>query len=130
MLAATAASSSIPIRVEFPLCNKMFNQTLRRDGKKHTNCYPCYTKTRDADASSAVNPTPAQVADAQASLKKAQAVLLVASVAYKLTEPIISPLTQREADYLDHNMQSQNYSLTATTITSKSSVPAIPTVKP
>jgi hypothetical protein len=65
ILSATTASS-IPLRVECPLCHNMFNQTLRRDGKKHTNCYSCYCKTRDADASSSVHPTPAQVQDAQA----------------------------------------------------------------
>jgi hypothetical protein len=75
ILSATSASSSIPLRVECPLCRKMFNQTLRRDGKEHTNCYSCYSKTHNVGASSSVHPTPAQVLDAQASIKKAQAVL-------------------------------------------------------
>ena len=130
ILAATATSSSIPLRVECPLCHKMFNQTLRRDGKKHINCYPCFTEARDADASSAANPTPAQVANAQTSLKKAQAVLLAASVAYKLTDSIIPPPTKQDANYLDHYMQSQHFSLTATTTTTTSSAPSRPTVKP
>ena len=131
ILSATTISSSNPLRVEYPLCHKMFNQTLRRDGKTHTNCFSCYSKTRDADASSIVNPTPAQVTAAQASLKKAQAVLLAANVDYNVTQPVLPNLPKYDTDRLNKYMMSENYSLAATTssIPSSSSVVATPTTK-
>ena len=68
------------------------------------------------------NPTPAQVAGAQASLKRAQAVLLAAKVNEKVTtiDPIIPPPSLHETDEINSFMQSQHFSLSATT---KISVP-------
>ena len=65
-------------------------QCVRKsDGKRHPNCYPCNLKARQTNESAAANPTPAQVAGAQASLKKAQAVLLAVKVDYNVTEPVL-----------------------------------------
>ena len=64
----------------------MFIQTLRRDGKTHTNCFSCYPKTHDA---------------AQASLKKAQAVLLAANVDYNVTQPVLPNLPKYDTDRLN-----------------------------
>jgi hypothetical protein len=113
----------------------MFNQTLRRDGKKHTNCYSCYSKTRDADPSSYAHPTPAQVQDAQASIKNAQAVLLAANIdynSYNTTLPVLPNLPKYDTDHLNKYMMSENYSLAATTSSVPASpfVAATPTIKP
>ena len=75
----------------------------------------CYSKTRDADASSIVNPTPAQVAGAQVSLKKAQVVLLAANVDYNVTQPVLPNLPKYDTDRLNKYMMSENYSLASTT---------------
>ena len=79
------ATSIVGIKAPCSVCNKIFNATLRKvDGKRHTQCFPCNLKAkeaRDSARDSAVaTPTPTQVASAQASLKKAQAVLLAARV--------------------------------------------------
>ena len=66
--------------------------TLRRDGKMHTNCFSCYSKTRDADASSIVNPTPVKIA---------QVVLLAANVDYNVTQPVLPNLPKYDTDRLN-----------------------------
>ena len=84
------ATSSVGLKAECGICHKEFNATLRKsDGKRHPNCYPCNLKARQAKESAATNPTPAQVASAQASLKKAQAVLLAAKVDYNVTDQVL-----------------------------------------
>jgi len=81
-----SANSTVGLKAECGICHKEFNATLRKsDGKRNPNCYPCNLKARQAKESSAANPTPAQVASAQASLKKARAVLLSTKVDYNVT---------------------------------------------
>jgi hypothetical protein len=131
---ALSAASALPAETKCRTCSNMFPRTIRKDtGEPFSTCYACSQKAmeaREARLATATNPTPAQVAGAQASLKRVQAVLLAASANYKNTDPIIPPPTQRDANYLDHYMQSQHFSLTATTTTTTSSVPSRPTVKP
>jgi hypothetical protein len=81
-------------------------------------------KARQAKESATANRTPAQVASAQASLKKAQAVLLAAKANYKVTDPVLPTLPVYDIDRLNKYMMSDNYSLTATALTlSASDVP-------
>ena len=63
------------------------------------------------------NPTPAQVASAQASLKKAQAVLLAAKVDFNVTEQVLPTLPVYDTNRLNKYLMSDNYSLTATALT-------------
>ena len=73
-----SAPSLNPAQTKCATCSKMFNTTMRRGGTgTDSHCFKCSVKAREA----ATHPTPAQVAGAQVSLKKAQAVLLAASVA-------------------------------------------------
>jgi len=110
MSAATAIPTALG-QVKCGLCSKMFNKVIRRDGKEFTNCYACSAKARETRLAAAANPTTAQV-------KKAQAVILAASVAAKgpTSDPIIPPPTQRERDAINNFMELQHYSMTATTI--------------
>ena len=73
-----------------------------------------------------------QVAGAQASLKKAQAVYLAASVADNQSsqDPIIPPPTQRELNSINSYIESPYYSLSATTTTTPSQLPATLTAEP
>jgi hypothetical protein len=112
------ATSTVGLEAECGICHKEFNATLRKsDGKHHPNCYPCNLKARQAKESATTNPTSAQVASAQASLKKAQAVLLAAKVDYNVTEPVLSTLPVYDTNRLNKYMMSDNYSLTATALT-------------
>ena len=80
-----SAPSPTPAQTKCTTCSEMFNTTMRKSGTGiYTICFKCSTKARKAREAAAANPTPAQVAGAQASLKKAQAVLLAANVAAKL----------------------------------------------
>ena len=93
----------------------MFNTTMRKVCTGiYTICFKCSTKARkdrEAAAAHAAHPTPAQ-----ASIKKAQAVLLAASVADKPTpDPVIPPPTQRDLNSISNYVESSYYSLTATT---------------
>jgi len=85
-----SAPSTSPAQTKCATCSKMFNTTMRKQGGgNYSHCFQCSLKHREAKeakAAAAANPTPAQVAGAQASLKKAQAVLLAASVAAKPTQ--------------------------------------------
>jgi hypothetical protein len=97
----------------------------------YTICFKCSTKARKDREAAASHPTPAQVAGAQASIKKAQAVLLAANVAE--TKPtqdlVIPPPTQRDIDTINSYIASPYYSLTATTtathVTNPSDAPII-----
>ena len=116
-----SASSPNPAQTKCATCSKMFNTTMRKVGGGHyANCFQCSFKHREAKeakAATAVNPTPAQVAGAQASLKKAQAVLLAASVAAKpSTDPVIPPPTQQDLNSINNYVESSYFSLTATTM--------------
>ena len=88
----------------------MFPRTLRRDSAEaFLNCFACSQKAkeaREARLATTTNPTPAQVAGAQASLKRAQAVLLAAKVNEKVTatDPIIPPPTLHETDKINSFM--------------------------
>ena len=105
------------------ICRKPFPRVLSKvSGLPFQRCQPCNYKARNPTPAPTV-PTPAQVTTAQGQLKKAQAVLLAAKVDYNVTsatEPLIPPPTSRDADSLNRYMQSQNYSLTATTATATS----------
>jgi hypothetical protein len=113
-----SAPSPTPAQTKCTTCSEMFNTTMRKGGTgTYTICFKCSTKTRKAREAAAANPTPAQVAGAQASLKKAQAVLLAANVAAKPTpDPVIPPPTQRELNSINIYIESPYYSLTVTTI--------------
>ena len=117
---ALSAASALPAKSKCGICSKMFPRTLRRDsGDPYLNCFACNQKAKEARLATAANPTPAQVAGAQASLKRAQAVLLAAKVNEKVTtaDPIIPPPTLQETDKINSFMQSQHFSLSATTKT-------------
>ena len=112
------ATSTVGLKAECGICHKEFDATLRKsDGNRHPNCYPCNLKARQAKESAAVNPTPAQVASAQASLKKAQAVLLAAKADYNVTEQVLPTLPVYDTNRPNKYMMSDNYSLTATVLT-------------
>jgi hypothetical protein len=104
---------------------------MRKVGTGHyTICFKCSTKARKAahptrDAAAA-HPTPAQVAGAQVSLKKAQAVLLAASVSDNkpTQDPAIPPPTQRELNSINSYIESPYNSLTATTTKDQASDPS------
>ena len=116
-----SASSPNPAQTKCTTCSEMFNTTMRKVGTGiYTICFKCSTKARKAREVAAAHPTPAQVAGAQASLKKAQAVLLAASVADKPTsDPAIAPPTQRDLNTISNYVESSYYSLTATTTTTQ-----------
>jgi len=105
----------------------MFNTTMRKQGGGiFSNCFQCSLKHRQEKEAKAANPTPAQVAGAQASLKKAQAVLLAASVATKpAADPVIPPPTQRDLNSINNYVESSYYSLTATTATIQDPAPLL-----
>ena len=78
-------------------------------------------EARDSARDSTVtNPTPTQVASAQASLKKAQTVLIAARVITS-AEPINPSPPPYTADQLNKYMMSENFSLTTTTTLSPGS---------
>jgi len=108
-------------------CSKMFNTTMRRGGGgTYSHCFKCSVKAREAREAAATNPTPAQVAGAQASLKKAQAVLLAANVAVNKPspDPVIPPPTKQELNSINSYIASPYYSLTATTTADKATDPS------
>ena len=116
---ALSAASALPAKTKCGICSKMFPTTLRREtGEAFTNCFACSQKAkeaREARLATTTNPTPAQVAGAQASLKRAQAVLLAAKVNEQVTttDSIIPPPTLQEADSINSFMQSHHFSLSA-----------------
>jgi hypothetical protein len=127
-----SASSPNPSQTKCTKCSEMFNTTMRKVGTGiYTICFKCSTKARKDREAAASHPTPAQVAGAQASIKKAQAVLLAANVAE--TKPtqdlVIPPPTQRDIDTINSYIASPYYSLTATTtathVTNPSDAPII-----
>jgi hypothetical protein len=112
-----SAPSHNPSQIKCTKCSEMFNTTMRKVG---TDIY-----TRKDREAAAAHPTLAQVAGAQASLKKAQAVLLAASVADKSTpDPVIPPPTQRDLNSISNNVESSYYSLTTTTTEDQASHPS------
>ena len=111
ILSASTTVPTNPAKTKCTVCHKMFPKTLRKDGGgEFTSCFSCFAKARYARSATAGNPTPAQV-------KKAQAVILAASVAVKgsTSDSIIPPPTQRERDAINNFMELQHYSMTATT---------------
>jgi len=98
----------------------------RGGGGNYSHCFKCSVKAREAREAAASNPTPAQVAGAQASLKKAQAVLLAANVAGNKPsqDPVIPLPTQQEINSINSYIASPYYSLTATTATDQSTDPS------
>jgi len=128
-----SASSLNPSQTKCTKCSEMFNTTMRKVGTGiYTICFKCSTEARKTREAAAAHPTPAQVAGAQASLKKAQAVLLAASVADNQSSqhPIIPPPTQREHNSINSYIESPYYSLSATTTTTPSQLPATLTAEP
>jgi hypothetical protein len=124
-----SASSLNPSQTKCTKCSEMFNTTMRKFGTGiYTICFKCSTKARIAReaAASAAHPTPAQVAGAQASIKKAQAVLLAANVAESkpTQDPVISPPTQRDIDTINSYITSPYYSLIATTTEDQATNPS------
>ncbi len=103
-----SASSSNFSQTKCTKCSEMFDTTMRKVGTGiYTICFKWSTKARkgrEAAAASAAHPTPAQVAGAQASIKKAKAVLLAANV----------DETQRDIDTINSYIASPYYSLTVT----------------
>ena len=69
-----------------------------------------------------MTPHPAQFASAQASLTKAQAVLLAAKADCDVTEQALPTLPVYDTNCLNKYMMSDNYSLTATALTLSASV--------
>ena len=122
-----SASSPNPSQTKCTKCSEMFNTTMRKVGTGiYTICFKCSTKARKDREAAAAHPTPAQVAGAQASIKKAQAVLLAANVAE--TKPtqdlVIPPPTQRDIDTINSYIASPYYSLTATTTATHATNPS------
>ena len=104
------ATSTVGLKAECGICQKEFNATLRKsDGKRNPNYYPCNLKARQAKDSAAANPTLTQVASAQASLKKAQAVLLAAKVDCNATEQVLPTLPVYDTNRLNKYMMSDNH---------------------
>jgi hypothetical protein len=104
------------------LCHKPFPRTISKvSGKPFQRCSPCNYKARNPVPAVTPVPTPAQVITAQSQIKKAQAVLLAANVDLKVTSASdpIPPPAPRTADALNQYMQSNHYSLTATTATNQ-----------
>jgi hypothetical protein len=122
-----SASSPNPSQTKCTKCSEMFNTTMRKVGTGiFTICFKCSTKARKDREAAAAHPTPAQVAGAQASLKKAQAVLLAANVAEPKPTPdlVIPPPTQRDVDSINSYIASPYYSLTATTTATHAANPS------
>ena len=110
----TALSTVVPTKLTCPLCKNLYPAVKRRDtGEFFDKCASCNKKLRDKAIAKAANPTEAQI-------KKAQAVILAASVNINIkaspTEP--PPPT---ADYLTKYMD--NYALSSSTAIINTSPP-------
>jgi len=115
-----SATTTIPSTTKCLTCSKIFTTVMKKNdpGEFFKHCYTCSAKHREARDTA--TPTPAQV-------KKAQAVILAAQIA----DPI-PPITQREINSINNYMDSQYYSLAATTTitTTPSQLPATRRAEP
>ena len=114
-----SAMTTIPPTTTCLTCSKTFNKVMKKNepGEFFKHCYACSAKHREARDTAAATPTPAQV-------KKAQAVILAA----QLADPI-PPITQREVNSINNYMDSQYYSLAATTTATATTPSQLPVTR-